>query len=147
LFIGGCSLTPFNPFADEPKLEVNAAVGKNVKQEKSKIKVEQGGQEAETISNDTKQMADTISNVTQNIPPWVFYSVLAIVGVLCGWVIPQPGECGRMFKLLMVESYLGVRVIITDALSLVVTPCRGVADFILKLFGGSVDEAKNQNSK
>lgn len=122
LFIGGCSLTPFNPFADEPKLEVNAAVGKSVKQEKAQLKVEQGGQEAETISNDTKQMADTISNVTQNIP----VEYLLILVLMAGWAIPDPGKCLS---------------------ALIVTPCRGVADFILKLFGRSADEAKNQNSK
>ena len=121
LFISGCSLTPFNPFADEPKLEVNAAVGKNVKQEKSKIKVEQGGQEAETISNDTKQMADTISNVTQNIP----VEYLLILVLMAGWAIPDPGKC---------------------LTALVATPCRGVADFILKLFGRSVDGSSNQSN-
>lgn len=121
LFISGCSLTPFNPFADEPKLEVNAAAGKNVKQEKAKIKVEQGGQEAETISNDTKQMADTISNVTQNIP----VEYLLILVLMAGWAIPDPGKCLS---------------------ALVVTPCRGVADFILKLFGRSVDGSNNQSN-
>ena len=114
--LSGCALTDLNPF-DKPQLDVTTAIGKNVTQEKSQIKLEQGVQSAETISNDTTQTADTIKNVTQNVP----IEFMLLFALLAGWAIPSPSQCGK-----------GV-VKLWDAL--VVVPIRGVGEWVLRLFG------------
>jgi len=117
------SLNPLSFLNDDPKLEVNANVGKNVEQEKSKIKVETGtsNQTADTISNDTTYQAKTVNQITQDIPPYIIG--LLILGF--GWIIPDPRIC-----------YNGVKWIIKDiAGALIITPIKAVADFILKLRG------------
>lgn len=120
--LGGCALTDLNPF-DEPKLEVNAAVGKNVKQEKAQIKVETGKQEAERISNDTAQTAETIRNVTQNVP----LEFMLLFALLAGWAIPDPKKCAT-------GLYIGVTGVWS---ALIVTPVRGFGDWVLRLLGRS----------
>lgn len=120
--LGGCALTDLNPF-DEPKLEVNAAVGKNVKQEKAQIKVETGKQEAERISNDTAQTAETIRNVTQNVP----LEFMLLFALLAGWAIPDPKKCAT-------GLYIGVTSVWN---ALIVTPIRGFGDWVLRLLGRS----------
>lgn len=134
--LGGCALTDLNPF-DEPKLEVNAAVGKNVKQEKAQIKVETGKQEAERISNDTSQTAETIRNVTQNVPTTLLIVMVGLISLFAGWAIPTPGDTGRWFRSVVIDVYGGVKVVVRDVLSLVVTPVRGFGDWVLRLLGRS----------
>lgn len=109
----------------KPSIEVNANVGKNVEQEKSNVKIEQGGsevkQDAETISNDTAYTAKSIQQITQNIP----IEFLLIAVLLGGWAIPTPKE-----------TYHGIKVVISDVFStLLVKPFKGSAEFVLRLFG------------
>jgi len=88
-------------FGKKPSTEVNANVGKNVKQEKAQLKVETGKTEqtAENISNDTSYSAKTITQITQDIPPYII--ALLILGF--GWLIPSPMECYRGFKFLVYD--------------------------------------------
>lgn len=87
LAISGCSsinpLSLLNP--SKPSIEANVNMGKNVEQEKSNVKLETGTknvkQDAETISNDTKYKADSIKQITQNIPPYIIYIVIALSGL------------------------------------------------------------------
>jgi len=88
-------------FGKKPSIEVNANVGKNVKQEKSQVKIEthKTEQTAENISNDTSYQAKTITQITQDIPPYII--ALLILGF--GWLIPSPMECYRGFKFLVYD--------------------------------------------
>lgn len=127
LLITSCaSLNPLdvlNPA--KPSLEVNAQVGKTNEQEKNNIKLESGKQdvrqEAEKISNDNNYTADKIENITQNIP----LEYVLLIALLSGWIIPTPMETFRTAKR-VVKDTLDI---------LIISPVRGVADFILKLFG------------
>lgn len=127
LFMVGCaSLNPLDIIKEKPGIEVNAAVGKNVEQEKSLVKMDSGKdikQEAETISNDTKYKADTIEQITNQMPPWMFFVVI----FLAGWAIPDPKVCFGATKNVICEITVGVG----KALS---APFRGIANFILLLF-------------
>ncbi len=88
-------------FGKKPSIEANVNVGKNVKQDKSQIKVETGKTEqtADNISNDTSYQAKTITQITQDIPPYII--ALLILGF--GWLIPSPMECYRGFKFLVYD--------------------------------------------
>ena len=123
----GCAMNPLSALMpDKPSIELNANVGKNVKQEKAAVKIETGKTEqtAETISNDTKYEAKTISQITNQMPMWMF----AVVILLAGWAIPTPRECMLGVKSL-VNSSAGV------VGNILVTPCKGAANFILLLCG------------
>lgn len=124
LLLTSCaSLNPLDFFKDEPKIETNLNVGKNVQQEQSKLKIEQGKteQKADNISNDTQYSANKITQITQNIPIW--YLLLAVL--LGGWVIPSPKECYSGVKVLTTELFNGI----------IITPVKGIANFILVMFG------------
>jgi hypothetical protein len=124
LIFGGCAaLDPLSILKEKPSLEVNANVGKNVKQEKSVVSVEQGAtsQTADKISNDTSYTADTVNQITKNVP----IEYLLIMVLLGGWCIPSPKE-----------TYNGTKWLITDILkSTIYNPTKGIANFILALFG------------
>jgi hypothetical protein len=124
LVFGGCAaLDPLSILKEKPSLEVNANVGKNVKQEKSVVSVEQGAtsQTADEISNDTSYTADTVNQITKNVP----IEYLLIMVLLGGWCIPSPKE-----------TYNGTKWLITDILkSTIYNPTKGIANFILALFG------------
>jgi uncharacterized protein YcfL len=111
---------------DKPSVEVNANVGKNVEQEKSNIKIEQGTkqvkQDADTISNDTAYKADVINQITQNIP--VEYIIIMVF--LGGWAIPSFSSCVKATKDFTADVLK----------SLVVNPIKGLASFILQLKNG-----------
>ena len=127
LFLTSCSLTPFDVLTPKPSVEVNAAVGKNVEQEKSLAKIESGkvetNQEAETISNDTTTtvQGDSIQNIVNGMTWWE--KLIAIVCI--GAALPS-------FK----EMYQGVKVVVGDILqTFIVYPAKSIADFLLKLKG------------
>ncbi len=125
--VGCAAMNPLSALMpDKPSIELNANVGKNVKQEKAAVKIETGKTEqtAETISNDTKYEAKTISQITNQMPMWMF----AVVILLAGWAIPTPRECMLGLKS-FVNSSAGV------VGNILVTPCKGVANFILLLCG------------
>lgn len=88
-------------FGKKPSIEVNANVGKNVKQEKAQVKIETGKTEqtAENISNDTSYQAKTINQITQDIPPYII--ALLILGF--GWLIPDPMQCYKGVKFLIYD--------------------------------------------
>lgn len=88
-------------FGKKPSIEVNANVGKNVKQEKSQVKIEthKTEQTAENISNDTSYQAKTINQITQDIPPYIIG--LLILGF--GWLIPDPMQCYKGVKFLIYD--------------------------------------------
>lgn len=101
-------------------------MGKNVDQEKSNIKLEQGTketrQEAENISNDVAYKADEIKNITQNIP--MEYMLLMIF--MAGWAIPDYGK-----------TYRGIKIVSSDVFNAVIKdPLKGIGGFILKLRRG-----------
>ena len=133
--MSGCS--SFNPLSvlspDKPAVEVNAQVGKTNEQEQNNIKLEQGKTEqtADTISNDTSYKADVVNQIANELTWW---QMLAIV-ILAGAALPSWREMGTGFKSIVVEFYRGVRFILTDIASLVIIPCKGLANFILKLIG------------
>lgn len=120
------SLNPLdvlNP--SKPSLEVNAQVGKTNEQEKNNIKVESGKQEikqeADKISNDNIYTAESIKNVTQNLP----IEYLVIMLFLAGWLIPTPKE-----------TFIIIKRIVTDTVNIIlITPVKVISSFILKLFG------------
>ena len=122
--VGCSSISPLSLLSpNKPSIEVNAQVAKHATLEKSIISASSGATEqtADTISNDTKQEADLITNITQNIP----LEYLAIVIMLAGWLIPSPKEC-----------YTGAKWLVVDLFdSLVKTPIKGLANFILVLIG------------
>lgn len=130
LTLGGCAATDiigmFTP--GKPSIEANANVGKNVEQDKSVVKMENGNttnkQEAESISNDTKYEAQTIQQITNQLPPWMF----GLVILLAGWAIPTPKECFAMLK-----GVIGS--VFTGAGGLIKTVFKSGANFILLLFG------------
>ena len=88
-------------FGKKPSIEVNANVGKTVKQEKNQVKIESGKTEqtADQISNDTTYQAKTITQVTQDIPPYIIG--LLILGF--GWIIPDPSVCYKGIKFLIYD--------------------------------------------
>jgi len=117
--LSGCAtLNPLSAFSEKPSLEVNAQVAKNAEQEKSTIKVENEGtkQTADKISNDTKYSAESIQQITNQMPMWMF----GIVILMAGWAIPTPKECAN------------------GLVSVITIPFRGLANFILLLFGRPV---------
>lgn len=116
LLLPACStLNPFDVLTDKPSLDISANVGENVSQEKSNIKLETGRTEqtADEISNDTAYNADSIQNITNQMPPWMFF----VMVFLAGWAIPDYKICfcglGKTIK----------------------APFIGTANFILKLLG------------
>lgn len=88
-------------FGKKPQIEVNANVGKNVKQNKSQVQIETGKTEqtADHISNDTAYTAQTVNQLTQNIPPYII--LLLVLGF--GWLIPDPLTSYRGFKFLLYD--------------------------------------------
>jgi len=125
LSISGCStLNPLGALSPTPK--VVAQVGKENKNEDNLIKAEANTssvQEAETITNTQDQTANTIENVTQNLP----LEYLLIVSLLAGWAIPTPLEC-----------YKGVKIIVGDIFNGVMYPVKGLGNWLLKLFNRGV---------
>tara|TARA_R110000803_G_scaffold5230_5_gene17344 strand:+ start:2922 stop:3371 length:450 start_codon:yes stop_codon:yes gene_type:complete len=104
-------------FGKKPSIEANVNVGKNVKQDKSQIKIEAGktDQTADSISNDTSYQAKTITQMTQNIPPYII--ILLVLGF--GWLIPDP-----------LQSYKGFKFLVYDVTqSFFVVPCKAVMRF------------------
>jgi len=109
----------------KPSLEVNAQVGKTNEQEKNNIKVEGGKtevkQEAEAITNDTNYTADKIENITQGMSKLE----LLLFALLAGWAIPTPAK-----------TFEFVKRVASDTINMIiVTPVKGLADFILKVLG------------
>ena len=107
----------------KPSIEVNAQVGKTNELEKSNIKAESGKteirQDADEISNDTSYSADTIKQITQNVP----IEYLLIVVLLAGWAIPSPKESYQSGKRVVSDIWQG----------LVVEPIKGIGGFILRV--------------
>lgn len=108
-------------FSEKPKIEANVNVGKNVKQDKSQIKIETGTTEqtADNISNDTAYTADTVNQITQDIPPYII--ILLVLGF--GWLIPDP-----------LQTYRGLKFLLYDITqSFIVLPIKGVFSLIKDL--------------
>lgn len=107
----------------KPSIEVNAQVGKTNELEKSNIKAESGKteirQDADEISNDTSYSADTIKQITQNVP----IEYLLIIVLLAGWAIPSPNESYQSGKRVVSDIWQG----------LVVEPIKGISGFILRV--------------
>lgn len=128
--LGGCAATDLIGMItpDKPSIEANANVGKNVEQEKSTVKMENGNttnkQEAESISNDTKYEAQSIQQITNDVPPWMF----GLIILLAGWAIPTPKECFAMLKGIVGSVSAPMRRGVT-------TVFKGSANFVLLLFG------------
>lgn len=89
----GCSaLSPLSAIKPSPGIEASANVGRTASQEKSTVKLQQGGsQTAEAISNDSRVQADSVVQQSTNVPAWL----ILIVVLLAGWAIPSPKECVR----------------------------------------------------
>lgn len=125
VMITGCSTLGVvgSFFGKKPSIEVNANVGKNVKQDKSQIKIETGKTEqtADTISNDVSYKAKTINQITQNIPPYI----IGLLILAFGWVIPDPIHCYKAIKFLIYD--------ITN--SFFVVPGKAILRFFMSLFG------------
>jgi len=123
----GCStLGPLSSvlMGKKPSIEANVNIGKTVDQEKNNIKVEQGKTEqtADQISNDTSYQAKTITQITQDVPPYIIG--LLILGF--GWLIPEYEKC-----------YSGVKWVLYDIVhGLIVNPIKGITNFILELKRG-----------
>lgn len=124
LFMPGCSsLNPLSMFAKKPSIEVNANIGKNVKQDKSMLKVETGttNQNADQISNDTSYQADTVNQITNNLTPLQ----LLIMIIMAGAALPS-------FK----EMYAGLKVVVGDICqAFIIYPITAIANFVLVLRG------------
>lgn len=128
LLLTSCaSLNPLSVLEDKPKIETNLNVGENVSQEQNKVKSEVGNtistQEAEKITNDTNTniQAQQVQTFIQQLTWWQ----QALLVILAGAALPS-------FK----EMYSGIKIVVADACSaFVVTPVKGVANFILTLFG------------
>ncbi len=123
LVVTSCSiLDPLDVIKpDKPLIEANVNIGKNVEQEKSNIKLEQGNkdikQEADVISNDHKYEAKSIKQITQNIP----LEYLLVVVLLAGWAIPSPRD-----------SYTGFKIIISDIFNaVIIVPLKGCKNILL----------------
>lgn len=133
--LSGCSSLGALDFLspNKPSVEANVQLGKTNEQEQNNIKLEQGKTEqtADTISNDTSYKADVVNQIANELTWW---QMLAIV-ILAGAALPSWREMGTGFKSIAVEFYRGVRFILTDIASLVIIPCKGLANFILKLIG------------
>lgn len=125
VLISSCtSLNPLSMLTPKPQLEVNANLGKNVEQDKSMIKVESGKteQKADNISNDSQVNAETINNIANKLEWWQWLAILICVGA----ALPS-------FK----EMYSGFKIVLIDALQLIVIPCKAFRDFVFVLFGKS----------
>lgn len=128
LLLTSCaSLNPLSILEDKPKIETNLNVGENVSQEQNKVKSEIGNttstQEAEKITNDTNTniQAQQVQTFIQQLTWW---QQLLLV-VLAGAALPS-------FK----EMYSGIKIVVADICNaFIVTPIKGVANFILTLFG------------
>ena len=117
------SMNPLSMLTKKPSIEVNANVGKNVKQDKSVVKVETGttNQNADQISNDTSYKADTVNQITNNLTPLQ----LLIIVIMAGAALPS-------FK----EMYVALKVVVGDVLkTFIVYPATAIKDFILQLTG------------
>lgn len=133
----GCALT--NPLGllspDKPSVEVSTNIGKNVESEKNNIKLETGDtvkQEAEEISNDTEYTADVVNQITNSLTPLQ----LLLLVICAGFAVPSYKEVANGTKGTLVELYSGLKVLTTDLLSgIVVTPIKGIANFLLTIFG------------
>ena len=122
--LGSCSsINPLSVFTPKPQLEVNANLGKNVEQDKSMIKVENGKteQKADAISNDTEIKAETINNIANKLEWWQWLIILALILTVDATTI-----------------YTGIKAVLVDALQLIVVPCKAFRDFVLALFGKSI---------
>ena len=88
LLLSSCAITDLLPVGKGVEANLNA--GKNVEQNKSAANIEQGAtkQTADKISNDTEYKAETIKQITNNMPAWV----ILLLCLLAGWVIPTPRE-------------------------------------------------------
>lgn len=120
------SLNPISALAGKPSIEANVQAAKNAEQEKNVVKLEQGNteQKADTISNDTSYQADVVNQITKNIGPFELMLIF-FGGLFIGWLLPDPPRVWQ-----------GVTVVIKDIFNgLVVNPFRGLANFILALFG------------
>lgn len=129
LSVASCaSLNPLsilNP--DKPSLEVSAQVGKTNEQEKNNIKIESDKkeikQEANKITNDSNYTAEKIENITQGMSKFE----LILFALLAGWAIPTP-SFSAMYK--------GIKLVISDIYTAaIVAPLKGIASFVLMLFG------------
>ncbi len=81
-----------NVFQPKPSVELNANLGKNIKQDKSNLKVDGGGnteQTADNITNNdkTEYKADSINQTTEKIPPYIIIMLI----LFAGWAIPSLG--------------------------------------------------------
>ena len=151
----GCALTnPLDFFSDDkPKIETNVQLGKTNNHEQNKLKLENGnttnnqeakdggvikngGQEVQSggkLENGKQEAQDggVIKNITQNIP----IEYLIIMVIMAGFAIPSYKEVGVGTKMLVVETYTGLKILTTDLLGgIIVTPIKGVGNFILRLF-------------
>lgn len=112
---------------DKPSLEISAQVGKTNNSEKNNIKLDSGKnikQDAEMISNDHNYAADKIENVTQGMSKFE----LILFSIMAGFAI-SPSSVKVLYN--------AVGVVIKDTYKLILTPFKGLADFILKVLGRS----------
>ena len=135
------SLSPLDVFKEKPTIDTNVQIAENANNEENIAKLETVGnqQAADLITNDTTYVTDTVTQVTQQLPTNVIGLILALVAViifLAGWSIPTPGETARATSNGTIAIYKGIRFVIADILnSFILTPIKGIANFILKLFG------------
>ena len=119
IMLCSCGMTPMDLLSEKPSLEVNAQIAKNAELDKSVIKVESGKteQNADEISNDTSYTADTVTQITEHIPPWI----IGVLMLFAGWLIPDPKQCVTGMN---------------NALrQIIVEPIKGIANFILLSLG------------
>ncbi len=94
-----------NVFQPKPSVELNANLGKNVKQDKSNLKVDGGGnteQTADNITNNdkTEYKADSINQTTERIPPYIIIMLI----FFAGWAIPSLGTTLKYFDGLLSKT-------------------------------------------
>ena len=112
----GCALTGGffgNLFGDDKGLVVETNIGKDVKVEKNKLKLESGTtkQQAESIENG-KQTAEVIHNTIQNIPMEVIFLIAFLAGIAID---------GKAFLLEARKDVVGI--------------LKAIPNFVLLLFG------------
>lgn len=130
LLIQSCSsVNPLSMLSpDKPSIEVNAQIAKNAEQDKSVIKLEQGGtkQTADSISNDTRYEASVVNQITQNMTPFQI-TVLLFTSLFVGWLLPDPVRVGVAVDKFIKYVFKGV----------VIYPIKSVANFVLVAMGRS----------
>lgn len=122
----GRLLTP-----DKPSLEVSAQIGKSNSQEKSTIKIQTGQdlkQDAEKITNDSNYVAERIENITQGMSG---FELMAMI-ILAGLAIPTAGGVALGFKVVVVEAYKGLKVVLGDIASVITKPITFLFDKVIK---------------